>query len=132
MTRIVKAIDVFEDGHLGLPSAHPRMPPDQLSFECFEERRNGRIVIALNLAAHRCLDAMSAQDLLVIVETVLRPTIRVMEAVLGWRTKRNRPLLSPDCQAPFHPMARGPTNNAARMQVEDDCEIQPALTRPDS
>ena len=74
---------------------------------------------------------MLAQDLLVIVRIILRPTIRVIDEAFGWRSERNRHLQSPDCQVPFHPIARGPTNNAAGMQVQDDCEIQPTFTRPD-
>lgn len=54
-----------------------------------------------------------------------------MDTVLRLRTERNRHLQSPDGQVPFHPIARGPTNNAAGMQVQDDCEIQPTFTRPD-
>jgi hypothetical protein len=42
-TRIVEAIDVFEDGHLSLPPRLPRVPPNQFSLDGFEERLNGSV-----------------------------------------------------------------------------------------
>ena len=54
------------------------MPPDQLRLDRLEERLNGRIVVAITFARHRYLEAMLAQDLLIIMRTVLRPAIRVM------------------------------------------------------
>lgn len=38
VARIINAVDVFEDGHLSLVPHFPRMPPDQLRFDGFEER----------------------------------------------------------------------------------------------
>jgi len=43
------------------------MPPDQFSLDGFEERLDGRVVIAITLAAHRHAEPVLAQDLLVIV-----------------------------------------------------------------
>jgi len=43
--RIVEAVDVFEDCRLGLPPCFPRMPPHQLSFNGFEERLYGGIIM---------------------------------------------------------------------------------------
>ena len=47
------------------------MTPDQFRFNGLEERLNGGVIITISLAAHRYLEAMLAQDLLVIVRTVL-------------------------------------------------------------
>ena len=47
-TRIVEAIDVFEDRHLSLPPRFPRPSPDQFSLDGLEERLDRRIVIAIN------------------------------------------------------------------------------------
>ena len=40
--------------------------PDQLSFDGFEERLNHRIVITISLAAHRDLEAVLGQALLIL------------------------------------------------------------------
>ena len=80
-TRVVEAVDVFEDGHLSLAPRLPRMPPDQFCFDGFEERLDGSVVVTIALAAHRYLEAMLAQDFLVVVRTILATAIRVVDAV---------------------------------------------------
>jgi len=51
-SRVVEAVDVFEDGHLSLPAGVPCVSPDQLCFDRFEERLNRRVIIAISFAAH--------------------------------------------------------------------------------
>ena len=77
LTRVVEAIDVFEDCHLDLAPCFPRVSPDQLCFDGFEEGLDGSIVIAIAFSAHRHLEAMLAQDILIIVRAVLAAAIRV-------------------------------------------------------
>ena len=60
------------------------MAPDQFGLEGFEECLDGRIIIAIAFSAHRRLEPMLAQDLLIIMRTILAATIRVMNAAL-WR-----------------------------------------------
>jgi hypothetical protein len=85
------------------------MSPDEFSFYGFEERLDGDIIIAISFAAHPLpplgimlcmtlpgsgtayvymrergyLEAILTQDFLVVVRTILRPTIRMVNAVLG-------------------------------------------------
>ena len=47
------------------------MPPDQFRLDSFEEGLDGSIVIAIAFSAHRHLEAVLVQDLLVIVRTIL-------------------------------------------------------------
>jgi hypothetical protein len=70
-TRIVEAVDVFEDRHLSVSACVPCVSPDQFGLDGFEERFKGGVVIAISLAAHRHFKVMLAQDLLVIMGTVL-------------------------------------------------------------
>lgn len=72
--RIVKAVDVLMDRHLSLASCFPRKPPDQFSLDGFVEGLDGRIVVKIAFAAHRYLEAVSAQDFLTVVQTVLAVT----------------------------------------------------------
>ncbi len=74
---------------------------------------------------------MLTQDLLVVVRTVLAAPVRVMDAALGWRPEGYGHVQSPDRQITLHPIADCPPDDAPGMQVEDHCEVQPALTRPD-
>ena len=48
---------------------------------------------------------MLLESFLIIARTVLRPAIRMMNAALGWLTKRYSHIQRPDCQIPFHPVA---------------------------
>ena len=81
--RIVKAVDVFKDRHFSLAPRFPGMPPDQLCLDRFEERFDGSIVVTIAFAAHRHLEAVLAQDLLIIMRTILAAAIRVVDAVFG-------------------------------------------------
>ena len=129
--RIVEAVDVFEDRHLCFASCLPWMSPDQFCLDGFEEGFDGGVLITITLAAHRDLEAMLAQDLLVVVRTILRPAIRVVNAAFGWRSERNRHLQRSDRKITFHPVADSPSNHTTGMQVQDHSEVQTAFTRPD-
>ena len=66
-TRIVEPIDILEDRAFCLTTCVPFVAPDQLSLDGFEERFNHRIVVAIAFAAHRHLEAILLQALLVLV-----------------------------------------------------------------
>ena len=70
--RVIKAVDVLEDGCLSLATRFPRPAPDQFGLDGFEERFDGGIVVTVAFAAQRRLQAMFARDLPVVMRTVLR------------------------------------------------------------
>ena len=51
-SRIVEAVDVFEDGHLGIASRSPGPLPDQLRLDDFEDRFDRRVVVAIASPTH--------------------------------------------------------------------------------
>ena len=59
------------------------MPPDQLGLDGFEERLDGGVIIAISFTTHRRFEVMLTQDFLVVIRTVLRATICVMNAAFG-------------------------------------------------
>ena len=65
--RIVEAVDVLEDGQLGVSARLPRSSPYQLRLDRFEGRLYGGVIIAIALTAHRYLEPMLAQELQVVV-----------------------------------------------------------------
>ncbi len=65
--RVIEAVDVLADGCLGLTADFPGAPPDQLGLDGVEEGFYGGVVIAVAFSAHRRLQAVLAQDLLVVV-----------------------------------------------------------------
>ena len=111
-TWIVEAVDVFEDCHLSLPAGFPCIAPDQFRFDVFEERLNSRIVIAISLSTHGHFEAVLSQDFLIVVRTILRPAIRVMDAALWRRSEGYGHVQCPDRQVPLHPVAHRPTDHA--------------------
>ena len=69
---------------------------------------------------------MFSQDFLIVVRIVLAASIRMMNAALGWPAQGYRHVQGTDRQVFLHPVADGPTDHPARMQVEDDREIDPS------
>ena len=57
--------------------------PNQFCLDRLEEGLDCGVVIAVALAAHRHLEPMLAQDLLVVVRTVLAAAVAVEDAALG-------------------------------------------------
>ena len=57
--------------------------------------------------------------------------IRVMNAASGWRTERDGHVQGTDRQIVLHPITDSPADNAPGMEVQDNGQIQPTLSRPD-
>ena len=74
---------------------------------------------------------MPGQELLILVRTVLGPTIRMMNATFRWLPYGHGHIQCADGEVAFHPVADSPTDDAARIQVKDDGKIQSALTGTD-
>ena len=50
--RIVEAVDVLEEGQLGIAAGRPRPAPDEFGLEGLEEGLDGGVVVTVSLAAH--------------------------------------------------------------------------------
>ena len=129
--RVVESVDVFEEGGFDLSAGLPVAPPDQFSLQRLEEAFDGRIVIAVAFPAHRNLEPVLAQQLLIVVGTVLRSAICVVDAA-GWRPSNcDRHVQCPERQILLHAVADGPADHSARKQINDYSQINPPLPRPD-
>lgn len=120
---IVKAVDVFEDCDLSIASSSPGPLPEHFCLDRFEEGFNRRIIVTIASSAHRYLEAVLTQDLLVIMRAVLASTIGVVDTALGWSPQSNGHVQGPDRQIAFHPVADSPANHTPRIQIENDCQI---------
>ena len=79
---IVEAVDVFEQGNLGLPPCLPFPPPDQLGFQRFEEALDHGVVKAILLDGVTRYQVAGTKPWQ--VQTVASPTgARTIEAL--WR-----------------------------------------------
>ena len=84
--RIVKSIDVLEHGGFDLTPCLPALPPVKFCLQRFEVGFRDSIVPAISFARHRYLEAVQAEDFLVLVRTILAATIGIMNAPFGgWR-----------------------------------------------
>lgn len=83
---IVEPVDVLEDRSFRLPSCRPFLPPDHFGLQRFEECLDGRVVIAIALAAHRWPQAISLKLLLIGILDRLEAGITL------YRAKRDAPL----------------------------------------
>lgn len=86
---IVEAVDVTADGVLGLGSRLEEGAPDELGFQCFEERLDHGVVIAVAFAGYRDLDAALGEFGLIIARAILGSPCRNggsdRLAVAAWR-----------------------------------------------
>jgi len=57
---VIETVDVFEDGDFNVSACFPRVPPDKLGLDGFEESLHRGIVIAISPAAHRGFEAVFA------------------------------------------------------------------------
>ena len=129
--RVVEAVDVFEEGDLDFAAGLLVAAPDQFCLQGFEEAFDGRIVVAIALAAHRNLEPMLAQQLLIVVSTVLRPAVRVMNAAWWWPSDCDGHVQGSQGEILLHAIADRPTDDTARKQINDYSQIDPPLPCPD-
>ena len=127
----MEPVDILESRALCLATYVPAGAPDQLCRDGFEDRLNHGIVVTISLAAHGYSEAMLRKTRLIRARTVLRPAIPMMNAALGRLPQRHGHVQHPDRQVPFHTTADSPTNDAPRMQIVDDGQIQPPFAGPD-
>ena len=64
---IIEPVDILEYRPFGLASCFPTVTPDQLRLDGFEERLDHRIIITISLAAHRDLEHVLGQALLILI-----------------------------------------------------------------
>ena len=64
---IIEPVDILEYRPFGLTACIPSVTPDHLRLDGFKERLNHRIIITISLAAHRDLEAVLGQALLILI-----------------------------------------------------------------
>ena len=82
-TGIMEAADVVQAGNLEPTSGLPVPTPEQCGLQQSENAFDGRIIAAIAFSAHRRLQSMFAQKLLVYMSTILAATVRRMNTPSG-------------------------------------------------
>ena len=130
-SRVVEAVDVFEEGDFDLAACLPVAAPNELGLQRLEEAFDGGIVVTVAFPTHRHLEPVLAQQLLIVVGTILRPAIGVMNAAWWWPSDRDGHAHRTQRQILLHAIADGPPNDAPGEKVNDHGKIYPPLARPD-
>ena len=123
---IVPSFDVLEDGCVS-SSSRLKLPISAFGLECAEKAFHGRVVKAIAGAAHADLAMLDSQSLLIKITGVLAALIRMMEQVSRGAALRDRHVPSLLHQGGFHVLLHGPAHHAARKQIQDRSQVQPAF-----
>jgi hypothetical protein len=105
---VIEVGEVLKYGRLCRASGVEWPAPGQLSLDRFEECLDGADVIAITPAAHQRLQAVFAQDGLVVVLKILTAFVAVEDEDLGRRHEGDAHLQRSDRQIPLHAIAHSP------------------------
>src|SRR3954453_4603108 len=127
---VIEAFDVVRDRLARLRAGGPghRM---QLGFECAEEAFDDAVVPAVDLPAHADAQTMVMQQRLVAATGILHTPIAVMQQAGVNVPSLERLAQGRQWQGGVHRLLRRPAHNAARREVQEHGEIEPAFVGPD-
>ena len=117
---VVKAVYVFEEGDLDLAAGLPVPSLEQFRLERLEEAFDGGIVVAVALSAHRNLEVVVAQKLLIVMRTILRSAIRVVDTAWRRSAQGDCHVQGPECQILFYAVTDGPADHTPQKQIKDN------------
>ena len=127
---VVEDLDQLGDGARCLKLRAARDAIDELGLQRREEALGDGVVPAVALAAHAADDAGGDQRLAVVAARVLRAAVGVVHEAGVGEAATARHLQRVEAELGAHVIGDRPADDAAREQVEDDGEVQPALPRP--
>lgn len=126
---VVEDLDVLVDGCGGLVTRRPRAPVEELALERPEEALDDGVVEAVAAVAHAACDSVRAERASVVVARVLRPAVGVGdEARLGQSLPHRHRQRGQD-EVRAHVVLHRPADDAPRVEVDDDGEVEPPLPR---
>ncbi|KPP97529.1 MAG: hypothetical protein HLUCCA12_18175 [Rhodobacteraceae bacterium HLUCCA12] len=127
----LEAVDVSGGGVFVLLAGLPCDRPDQLRLDGLEERLDHRVVVAVSAPAHRDQDAAFTEQRLVVDRAVLRSAVGMVDQPWGGVASRQSTAQRFDRKIALQAVTRGPADDPPGEQVQHDCEVEPALGRPD-
>src|SRR5258708_7000450 len=130
-TAVVEGLDVLEDGGPRLASTNVVSAMDELGLERREEAFGDGVVPAIAFATHAAEDVVVAELALVLHARVLDAAVRVMEEARFGVSGLQGHGQGVEGQAPIDVRIEGPADHTSREEVQDRCEVQPALSCPD-
>src|SRR3989449_3302634 len=128
---VVEYLQVLEDGAVRVRVRRPVRLVCEFDLERREEALRDRVVPAVAAPAHAHDDAVGVEHGAVVAARVLAAAVGVMhEPWVGLAVgEGHRQRL--DGELPRDPIAQRTADDPAREEVQDDDQVQPALTRPE-
>ena len=127
---IIKPVNVFANGFDRVSSGLEYGAPDQFRLDRLEDGLDHGIIITISFSAHGWKHLVSFEDLAILITGILAPPVRVLDHPRLWLPNCNGLLQSTNSQILFHPIPRFPADNATRIKIDNDCQIQPPFRSP--
>ena len=127
---IVEHFHPLEDILLGVFACRIALIMDKFFLERGEEALDDGIIPAVALAAHGAVNAMCTEQSLVIEGGVLHTAIRMMREPRSWFASPQRHGECISSKLGGEARSHGPADHRARIELEHDGEIEPALEPP--
>lgn len=124
---VVKAFDVFLYCGVCIGTGWVLLMMHQFVFQAPSEAFHWGVAIPVPLARHGRLHAKLLNQLLIIMSTILAPTVRMMNQARGWALVTHRPPQGLRRQLLRHAFAHRVANQFAGKHVLDASDIEPAL-----
>src|SRR6202451_285748 len=128
---IVEDLDVLEDLGAGIVAGVENVVADQLFLQCREEAFGHGVVPTVALAAHALTYPVSPEPTAEGVAGVLRAAVAMEDELQLRSPKPHRGSQGVAHERCRHALGQAPANNLARVKVQDDRQVHPALARPD-
>ena len=124
---VVEALNVIEDGKLGLLARGKYVPMDALHLQGVEEAFHGCVIVTAGLSAHALRTTVLLESVPIDCAGVLRSTVGMMQEAVIWSTSFGGHVERIQDEIGGHGGCHRPTDHSPREDVHDGCQIQPPL-----
>src|SRR6185436_8726567 len=121
---IVKHFDVLEQRLMRGRTSRVVFMIDQLRFQSAEEAFHDGVVVTVSSATHAALQAMSLQQVLVVIAGILHSPIAMMQQPRRRLTMQQRHPQGLAGEISSQMIGRGPADDLPRTEIDDRRQIQ--------
>src|SRR6266851_1561631 len=122
--------DVLEDRAARRRSGGPFMTVEQFPSERRKEALSHGVVIAVRAPTHAGSDLVRSKQFPIVNGRILNATIRMMQEPLSRSAARQGHAQRVPAQVSLERIAHGPAHHHPASQIQQHCQIQPALASP--
>ena len=127
---VIEHLNVVYDICPGFFSAQIALLMSAFSLQPMKEALNNWVIPTVAFSAHAACHPILFELILILMGCILTTTIRMMEKSFTRSTSKISHLQSLFRQGYFHLFADSPSNGLARIQVDNNGQLQPAFVSP--